>query len=496
MGMPISEYTVLKALGDKNAASYETNTALKALSPFNLFAFIIHDPETHREFARQISFLFDHLDFVTGHELLFFALVDPPPDWLTHAHHRPYYKTLTSWDHEHRHFSQDKVPIRETEELLNPENAIFSVDQSITAFSLANSIGIPAEDLPCIVVTADFRSERFLWFKTCPEHLEEQMTKLGYIAARRIPHESAGSLLEKVRRETLDLCNGQGEESLENSLAKALSDVLSFIIAGNSSDSWLRRQALEQAQETITRLYTALSNLKRNSQESEAEEMDKLCLNIVSFISQLNTKKDLKLDDFIPVSKEFLENDSYQILKTAHRVFNLLVSGQEGTKAALDLEDSLDFTPGIICLAKVFEKEANLSVVHWIRKELGISLPSYFNKPQPSIQAILTPQSSSGRRIDFNINRRGKWLPPGIGQSEIACKELSKTKIPKGWDKQKWDLLLDNWKVIREKRNEAAHIEMVDRSSLDVVKDSLVNLSLSKVFEKFHQMKAEFSGRA
>lgn len=476
MGMPISNYTVLKALGDKRASphEYEKRTALDALSPFNLFTFIIHDPEEHLDFGRQISRSFDRLDFVTGDKLLFFALVDPPQDWLHHGRSRRYYERLTSW---------------ETKELLNPDNAILSADKSTTAFSLANSLGIPSENLPCIVVTPDFSDERFLWFRTCPEHLEEQLTKLAYLAARNY------TSFDAIREENLDLCNGSGDKSLEGNLAKALSDVLSFIIAGNSSDSWLRRQALEQAQETISKLHAALSKLKSNFQESNAEEMDKLCLNLASFISHLNTKKDLKLDDFIPVSKEFFENDSYQILKTAHRVFNLLVSEQDEAGHSLELKESLDFTPGIICLAKVFEKEANLSVVHWIRKELGISLPSYFNKHQPYFQAKLTPSFRGGREIDFNVKRGGKWLAPGIGQSEIACKELSQSRLPQGWDASSWDLLLTNWQAIREKRNEAAHTEMVDESSLVIVKNSLMNLSLSHIFEKFYRMKTEYSGK-
>jgi hypothetical protein len=268
-----------------------------------------------------------------------------------------------------------------------------------------------------------------------------------------------------------------------------------FVPVLNSSDSWLRRQALEQATETISKLHTALSDLKRNFQENEAEQMDRLCLNIASFISHLNTRKDLKLDDFIPISKEFLESDSYQILKTAHKVFNLLISGQEDIGQTLNVKESLDFTPGIICLAKVFEKEANLSVVHWIRKELGISLPAYFNKHQPHFRAKLTPSFPGGREIDFNAKRTGKWLPPGIGQSEIACKELSKSKLPQGWDNSSWGLLLANWQKIREKRNEAAHIEMVDESSLVTVKNSLMTLSMSRIFEKFYQMKSTYSGR-
>ncbi|MCX7770674.1 MAG: hypothetical protein N2202_06275 [Proteobacteria bacterium] len=39
-------------------------------------------------------------------------------------------------------------------------------------------------------------------------------------------------------------------------------------------------------------------------------------------------------------------------------------------------------------MTKVFERELNLSIVHWIRKELGIRLPGYFNKPQPDVRAL------------------------------------------------------------------------------------------------------------
>jgi hypothetical protein len=228
MGMPISNYTVLKALGDKKASpnEYEKRTALAALSPFNLFAFIIHDPEEHHDFGRILSFAFDRLDFVTGEKLLFFALVDPPSDWLAHARHRPYYKRLNYWDHANHRSSNENPPARETNELLDPKNAILSGDKSATAFSLANSLGIPIEKLPCIVVTPNFSDERFLWFRTCPEHLEEQLTKLAYLAARN------NTSFDAIRGENLDLCNGFGDKSLEGNLAKALSDVLSFIIAG------------------------------------------------------------------------------------------------------------------------------------------------------------------------------------------------------------------------------------------------------------------------
>jgi hypothetical protein len=480
MGMPISNYTVLKALG-YGGAPYEVNTALDTLRPFNLFAFIIHDPEAHPDFDRRINHRFDYLDYVTGDKLLFFALVDPPPEWLEHAGHRHYYRHLTS---------------RQTQELLDPKHAINSTDKGITAFSLANSLKIPTGMLPCIVITPDFRSEQFIWFKTCPDHVEEQLKKLGYIAERSgesVSELNRALLFEIIRREGIDLCEGNGTESLESSLAKALTDVLSFIIAGNNRDSWLKRQALEQAQNTIVKLHATLTTLKRNFDESDTEELDRLCLNIVSFISQLNTQKDLNLDEFIAIDKAFLENDSYQILKTAHRVFNLLMSEQLD-EAMPDLEESVDYTPGVICLAKVFEREVNLSVVHWIRKELGIILPPYFNKHQPSVRARFVPGFPGGRAIDFNMERRGKWLPPGIGQSEIACKDMARTKMPHGWVDSSWNLLLTRWRVIREERNEAAHTELVDENSVLVVKSALDELSRHQVFERLYRMKVEYSG--
>jgi len=85
-----------------------------------------------------------------------------------------------------------------------------------------------------------------------------------------------------------------------------------------------------------------------------------------------------------------------------------LVSHQLEALLHFEAGEELDFTPGVICLAKVFEKEANLSIVHWARRELGVSLPQFFNKPQPGVRAIVIPQIPDGREIDLNVGRRGK----------------------------------------------------------------------------------------
>lgn len=470
MGMPISSYSILKGLGERKG-EYARDTALSALKPFNLFAFIIHDPETHPEFDRSLNVLFDKLDFITGSELLFFALVDPPTEWLSHARGREYYNRLGSWA---------------TQELLNPRNSIASADAGMTAFALANSLRIPSKMLPCIVVTRDFDSKAFQWFKTSSECLEEQLKRLGYIAARGVNH------LEHLTE--IDLCKGSNTESLQSSLAKALSDVLSLIVANDSSDLGMRQAARDQARKTISELYSNLKQLKRSDDGIKEEVLDELCVQIASSLSLLNTRKNLALSSFMPVNAQFLEDDSLRILKTAHIVIDLLMSKQPEMTVDVSRTAAFDFTPGIICLSKVFEKEVNLSVVHWIREELGISLPQYFNKPQPSLRATYTPHIPNARKIDFNSKRQGRWKAPGIGESELACRDYAKNKLPYGWDKSTWDLLMGQWETIRQKRNEAAHTEVVDKSALLTVKRSLESLVTSQMFEKFYLMKTQYRG--
>lgn len=148
MGMPITTYNVLDTLTKSRPESYEIGPVNEALEPFNLFAFIIHDPEAHPDFDQTINSVFTRLDLSTGGNLLFFALVDPPQIWLDQGgrnpgRDRPYYRELSS-------HNQARKTLRE---LHDPGNVITSTDKSITAFSLATSLGISYDDLPCLIIT-------------------------------------------------------------------------------------------------------------------------------------------------------------------------------------------------------------------------------------------------------------------------------------------------------------------------------------------------------
>jgi len=485
MGMPISSYTILSAIADESV-TYEIELAERVLRPFKLFAFIIHDPEMHQRFHDFLAHQFDRLDYVTGRRLLFFALVDPPQSWLDHRQDRDYCRLFTQL--------KGEEASRETRELLNPDNVPASTDKSNTAFSLASALNIPIEKLPCIVVTQGFQLKDFHWFRTSPDRVEEQLIRLGYIADRA---ERPMSEIKSNWRE-LDLCSSHGLESLSDSLARVLSDVLSFIVAGaeigKRQGSWIQSKALSQADDAVKRLYASIDYLKNANEEHINEELDRLCICLISFLAQLNNRRRIDLNEFLNIHREHLEYDSFQILRTAYKVYDMLSTSQFKLPVKRDVGEVFDFTPGVICMAKVFEKEANLAVVHWARKELGISLPQYFNKPQPGVTATVVPQIPGGREIDLNMNRNGKWLPPGIGQSEIACQELSLLGLPDEWDSTSWYLLLNIWRRVRVRRNEAAHSELMSETSMLEVRDMLQEMAEQRLFEKFYKMKQRYRG--
>jgi hypothetical protein len=484
MGMPISisSYTVLTELS-KPSNDHLAGRVYRALKPFNLFAFVIHDPVRHKDLDRVLARQFDRLDFRTGRRLLFFALVDPPKEWLEHGSHREYYQLFER--------KRGRPIPDQALGLINPQNTPRSIDRSITAFSIATTLNIANDDLPCIIVTESFQLNKFLWFKTCPNHIEEQLSRLGYLAERMnkpILNYSHGF-------PELDLCSGYGTKLLNGSLAEYLSDMLSFVIANTEKDQKVQSIAETQARETIANLYLNINLRKQRVDVLNRERMDWLCVLINSYLALLGKRKSPSLIDFININREFLENDTYQILRTAQMVYELLVSHRVDKYLPSETGEELDYTPGLVCLAKVFEKEANLSIVHWARNQLGVELPRYFYLPQPGIKAKIIPQFEGGREIDLNKRKDQKWWPPALGESKLACRELTKkNRPPIGWTKRDLDTLFRLWDIIREERNKAVHDKLIGEASLLKVKDTLQDLSNNGIFEKFYQLKKKYRG--
>ncbi|MCE2434667.1 MAG: leucine-rich repeat domain-containing protein [Candidatus Latescibacteria bacterium] len=503
---------------------------------FNFFAFMIHDSETHPDFDQQIKeYLFDHsdqfmnennfdrLNQVTNEndKLLFFALVDSSPQ-------------------ENR--DSNLLRDRNTQEVpelsraaISLTHSIASIDPSIRAVSLASSLEISNERLPCLVVTPDLHSKQFRWLRTDPDSLDDQLYHLRNLAYRVQGFGRFGK--ERIISEYLQQISPYSENGTiylmgERNFGSALANVMTCTVAGHSPFPEEMKPAWEKSKDILLDLQDGLKQLKEQhsghndarKQAQEAffnfantlgsklteEELEEHFSEIVSSYERRISETDLliektcekialylaslmpyhpNLKSFIGINEEFLEDDSCRMLKTAQAVLNMLNHPDFAP---------LDYTPGVICLAKIFEREVNLSVIHWIRQQLEVDLPAYFDRFQKNLE------KAEFDNINFNAQgNHNAWRPPMLGQSEKACNAVATaTVLRPAWEAMisewvntnQWQILLDKWKVITENRNVGAHELSVDKSVADDIKKALDKLKKEKIFDELYRMKKIYRG--
>ncbi|MCX7878607.1 MAG: hypothetical protein N2510_08225, partial [Ignavibacteria bacterium] len=202
--MSLSTYDMLKALG--YGADTDILETKRILSRFKLFGLILHDPKLHSDFHDTLSKSFERLDYLTGEYFLFFAITDPPIDWIEISVKREYFRFLSS------RFDSYSVE-----------------DRSITAYTMAQGLGIDFDDLPVIILSHDFKFKEFRVVRTCPKYLEKQMAEIGYFLSRRhkgfnLMSDSGFNMLIK----SIDLCGGSYHITHEEFLAKT---VYEFLVA-------------------------------------------------------------------------------------------------------------------------------------------------------------------------------------------------------------------------------------------------------------------------
>jgi hypothetical protein len=178
MGMPITSYKVLQLLADPAAARGEEEKKLReTLAQFRLLAVVLHDPARHVGLHDVLPSLFERLDLVTGPHLLFFALVEVSPGWRAGAEHRHYFSIVEKM-RQIGHFHAHATPTP-------------AIDPELSVMSSALALGIPADELPCIVV---FRGDagQFCWFGTEASTIERQLERLALAAFNMDPAGAAG----------------------------------------------------------------------------------------------------------------------------------------------------------------------------------------------------------------------------------------------------------------------------------------------------------------
>jgi hypothetical protein len=496
MGVPLTNYTVLKYLADgadKAKVGLRSDTmeyALNALEGYSVFAFILHDPKIHTDFHEFFQKQFKSLHNSTGEHLVFFGLVDSPKNYRLTGR-TPFY--------------QD---VREGVELYEEEHGL-NDNYSFNAFALATSLNIEPEMLPAIVITHDTRLSSYRWYKTCPDMIETQMGRLTGISYEMndykkdadLPlHKKQEILYHFLDENDLDLCKGMGTTLLNESMARALSDLMSYLIDEEQdrytdfNQKQILRMASSQKRMSLNNALRSLGNLKLSLKDVDISDIeshalfpliDELSTKLAIKMSLLEKKSRHKLNDNLSIKEDWLEQHSYHLLKTGLEVESFLLYNSI-TK---------DFSASAICLAKMFEKEINYSIVHAIRKQYSVELPRFFNQYQPGVAAKVKVQNQYSSRefiVDFNKSNNGRWQPPELGISKaIANNNLTL---------EQWRLLglnnsedfLTSWDKIHQIRNKAAHTQSVTNQELNEMKASISNLASNNIFTILAKLKDKY----
>lgn len=463
MGMFLTKYSMLNALGYGTDEQVVIETK-RILNRFKLFGLILFDPVNHNDFNTIFTNTFERLDFLTGQDFLFFGLTDPPKNWL-HRNNRDYFG------------------IWEVDKLLSPANAYVTDNESISAYTIAQKLGIDYDDLPVIILTNNFRFNQYSVIKTCAYHLEHQLTEIGYFCAQKREFFNLSrdpefnGLINRI-----DLCGGRQHINNEESLARILSDFLAFLVANNRNSQDYKKA--EKQIENVLKMYLLEkekyaeieNNLIIDNEHIYSNKIDKVELSILGCLSNLIQNQ--KEENIIEIDGR-CENESKIIIKTFNKVLPHFEPLRRQYSTDTYYEGTFDYSFLIIGLCKIFEIEISLSIVHWIRNKLNIEMPEYFKKlKKDNNRYMLTPAPylvQNPRPIDFNKGNRDKWITPGIGESELITKTLhAKNENPP--DITNLNFLFEHWSTIAQYRNRAAHTETLTQNDFNIVFNAFKNL--------------------
>ena len=487
------------------------------LAPYNLFAFVLHDPSEHSEFHEALSEKFVDLDSsISGQKLLFFCLTDPPAEWLKMASKRPY--LVDGWG----------TGRGEAEALSNPNATINTRDQSLSTHTLARFLEIPTDELPCIYVTNNFYSPNGIYFQTHPTLLEEQMRTLGQIAeshGTNPQEEIYQRIQDEVPRSdiapTPHSVTGASDPSLNN-LGAVIAEAMSLLVPYSSRSERICREIRtglqkridavaqsgdEPLESTLEKLALAIqfhidrrarhraaymppgafphaampsiAPLPSSAKAAEPVEARRMAAAPLPLVAAPSLQ--------VAIGSHLLDSESTKMLDTGNAVLSYL---------QFEMGGDCDFSPAVMQFAKVFEREINLSLVQWMRACCGVSMPEYFNRVQPGFAA-------QWETLDFNRNGgNGKLQLPTLGQSvrlyeaylespnknQIPLSASAKTAVANGRN-SKWDKLA-------RIRNASSHTELASLGMAEKVCSIFGEFSKGNLFDDLCSLRGDLNGAA
>ncbi|TVM03116.1 MAG: hypothetical protein CV087_06825 [Candidatus Brocadia sp. WS118] len=464
-------------------------------SRFPIQATILFSP-SDKDFADAFRHLFLHLDQLTGDDLVFCAILDPPEDWLAIANSR-------AWWHQY------------WEEV---GQTGFRLDDKVLIREIARLFGLSWASLPAIVVGTN------LWngvYVTCPTSqwvIEDQFKALIKLA-----QEWGQPNLDQIEDTLTEITEKQCQtRSLNYYGLKRLETFYEYGEVGGLKNGLKFRSLLGreigQVRATLYNLRVRNKVNKEISLQEVSNSDDYIDVVLEETLGRLIAPSTIAGQIWERLYREegryeshFLEEESRIMVNTALRVGNFLELESRSEVPlgipvfdARNLSHRIDFTPAAQGVWKSMELEVNHSLVQAARKSRTIPMPEYYvryfsgfpkEKSKVSIKAMM------GNRPHYvDINQQDRNDLKGIrhkfftlGAAKLMIDSLT-NNTGESFDKVIYDCigsplpanLLENWEILNQIRNRGSHISSINLDQYYKVMDTFLS---SEVIEKLGRIK-------
>lgn len=438
---------------------------------------------TDEPFSYVFRDIFLHLDQITGDDLAFFAILDPPDDWRQAAQNR-------TWWQEHQGQMGELG---------------FSFDDRTLVYEIARQFEVTWSELPALVISTNLWTAEFITAHTSPNLIEEQLTRLTELV-REWGRPTIGQivqLLEDDIRATVTYHPSNDERRYR--LNQTYGVLETYNPRNGELDlpayrSYVGREIRPIENQTNV-LGRARSRFETDDNYSEPNELfDQLADDALGRLvppATVAMRAFQRLQTNIDFSvAEYLDEESIIMIESSVTVGHFLENLVDTTIPGLapfrfnssrnrednyPQRDPLDFSPGAQGVWKALEKEANLSLLQAARKSRGIEMPGFFAQFRPGFTGNSRVHTGQkwGRDIFRNINNRDNRNNPAHefftlgdnwhitnsllnnaseGMQNVIASILS-SPLPRN--------LMRDWERINRIRNHASHRSPLSRDDYE-----------------------------
>jgi hypothetical protein len=451
-----------------NSASRMTKMRLKdtpeirqALSAYQLFVFVLFDPQKHSAMQQRMQKRYEQLDEDTGDSLLFFSYFQPGQSWLAQRQH-------------------DEPALIDMWEAEYDDNPALSIDL------LSIQLNINIQQLPCLVITTSlYDACDYLLLPTTDEDVVRKLVRLTDIAnglaadpySRNQPSEFTLSNIEHQLTQTYgDIVRRRKLDQVQKNLFAVIQPNEHLTSADVVSSIREKVDALASARAQLNELYNATES---DEFQMACLDIEETCAALMSWLQasmrHVSVESQLQLPE-LRIPKDAIEASSAQYMDTYRVLAQMYTQIMHDPTA----QGGIDYAPFAILLTKLFELEINLSIVQLIRFIHDIDMPTYYNKYQAGKTVIIETH-------DFNKHQHNVLRLPGIGQSYYVVKhrrdaireQSYELLLQAGYEvsKSSWEYtfqkILNKWDQINPRRNHVAHPDPVTLQQVEEIVELL-----------------------